>query len=99
MRVRSLPEIQATLNVANRNRGLAYNPEMSPFSGGVYRVARRVTRIVDEKTGRMLDMKGPCIMLEGGYCMARYHPEAPLCPKRIPQYFREAWLERVDGGS
>ena len=96
-RVRSLAEIQPTLNVANRNRGLSFNPEMSPFCGGTYRVERRVTRIIDEKTGRMLDLKNPCIMLEGVYCMARYHPEALLCPKRIPQYFREAWLERVDG--
>lgn len=96
-RVRPLAEIQPTLNVANRNRGLSFNPEMSPYCGGTYRVERRVTRIIDEKTGRMLDLKNPCIMLEGVYCKARYHPEALLCPKRIPQYFREAWLERVDG--
>ncbi len=97
VRVRPLAEIQPTLNVGNRNRGLSFNPEMSPYCGGTYRVERRVTRIIDEKTGRMLDLKNPCIMLEGVYCMARYHPEALLCPKRIPQYFREAWLERVDG--
>lgn len=96
VRVRSLKEIQPTLNFANRNRGLSFNPEMSVFSGATFKVERRVTRIVDEKTGRMLDMKGPCIMLEGVRCMARYHPEALLCPKRIPQYFREAWLERLD---
>lgn len=96
VRVRSLAEIQPTLNVANRNRGLSFNPEMAPSCGHVFRVQRRVTTIIDEKTGRMLDIKNPCIMLEGVYCMARYHPEALLCPKRIPQYFREAWLERVD---
>lgn len=95
-RVRPLAEIQPTLNVANRNRGLSFNPEMAPYCGGTYRVQRRVTRIIDEKTGRMLDLKNPCIMLEGVYCMACYHPETLLCPKRIPQYFREAWLERMD---
>lgn len=95
VRVRGLAEIQATLNDQNRNRGLAFNPEMAPFCGGTYRVKRRVTRIVDEKDGKLLDIKGSCIMLEGGNCTARYHPEAPLCPRRIPQYFREAWLERV----
>lgn len=95
VRVRALDEIRATLNQRNRNRGLAFNPEMAPFSGGTYRVKRRVTRIVDERNGKLLEIKGSCIMLEGGHCTARYHPEAPLCPRRIPQYFREAWLERV----
>lgn len=95
VRVKPLAEINATLNANNRNRGLAYNPEMSPFCGGVYRVERRVTRIVDEKNGKLLEMKGPCILLQGGYCKSLYHPEALFCPKRIPQYFREAWLERT----
>lgn len=97
VRVRSHDQIKLTLNDANRNRGLSFNMEMSPFCGGTYRVERRVTRIVDEKTGRMLHMKGPCIMLDGGQCKARYHPDALLCPRKIPQYFREAWLDRVDG--
>lgn len=97
VRVRTLDEISSTLNHrSNRNRGLSFNMEMSPFCGGVYRVERRVTRIVDEKSGRMLQMKGPCIMLEGGHCKARYHPDAVLCRRKIPQYFREAWLERVE---
>jgi hypothetical protein len=80
----------------SRNRGLSYNPEMSTFCGEVRQVRHVVRRIIDEKTGRMLDMKGPCIILEGGYCLSRYHPEAVQCPRRIPQYFREAWLERVE---
>jgi hypothetical protein len=99
VRVKPLSEINATLSFNNRNRGLAYNPEMSPFCGGVHKVERRITRIVDEKDGRLLEMKGPCILLEGGYCKSLYHPEALFCPKRIPQYFREAWLERTSGPS
>ena len=94
-RVRPLDEIAKTLNANNRNRGLSFNPEMSPYCGGTFKVERRVTRIVDEKTGSMLTMKGPCIMLEGVRCSARYHPEALLCRRRIPQYFREAWLDRA----
>jgi hypothetical protein len=97
VRVKPLAEINATLNTANRNRGLAYNPEMSHFCEGTRRVERRITRIVDEKNGKLLDMKGPCILLEGGYCQSLYHPEALFCPKRVPQYFREAWLERAPG--
>lgn len=96
VRVRSIPEIAATVNRRLRNRGLAFNPEMSPFCGGTYRVVRRVRKIIDERDGRVLDLKGPCIMLEGGECQARYHPDAVLCKRRIPQYFREAWLERPE---
>jgi hypothetical protein len=97
VRVRTLEEIETTLNANSRNRGLSFNPEMSPFCGGTYKVDKIVHRIVDEKDGRMLDMKSPCVIIEGGYCQSRYHPDAVLCPRRIPQYFREAWLERVDG--
>jgi hypothetical protein len=93
--VLGLEQIAATLNMANRNRGLAFNPEMAPFCGGTYRVARRVSRIVDETSGKLLELKGPCITLDGVYCQARYHPEAVLCPRRIPPYFREAWLARL----
>jgi hypothetical protein len=95
VRVRSLSEIQPTLNVANRNRGLSFTAEMSPYCGSTYKVERKITRIIDERTYKMLEMKNPCIMLEGVRCMARYHPETLLCPKRIPLYFREAWLERA----
>jgi hypothetical protein len=97
VRVRLLPVIEATINVRLRNRGLAFNPEMSPFCGGTFRVERAIKRIVDERDGHLLDLKGPCIMLEGAQCQARYHPAAVLCKRRIPQYFREAWLERVQG--
>jgi hypothetical protein len=100
VRVRTHDEVAATLNDAGRNRGLSFNMEMAPFCGEVHRVERRVTRIVDEKNGRMLAMKNPCIMLEGGHCKARYHPDTLLCRRKIPQYFREAWLERVpDAGA
>ncbi len=95
VRVKQVSEINKTLSVSNRNRGLAYNPEMSAFCGSVHKVERRITRIVDEKNGKLLDMKGPCILIGGGYCKSLYHPEALFCPKRVPQYFREAWLERA----
>jgi hypothetical protein len=95
-RVKSLPEIAATLNTANQNRGLKFNPELAVFCGHTGRVTSRVERIVDEKTGRMLHFKNPCIILENTYCQARYVPQALHCPRGSLQYYREAWLERVD---
>ena len=90
--VRSKEEIVATLNPRNRNRGLSFDSEMLRYCGGVYRVFRRVRRIVDEKTGKMLQMKNPCIILEGVWCRSDYHR---FCPRAIFHYWREGWLKRA----
>jgi hypothetical protein len=92
VQVRSKEEILATLNEKNRNRGLLFDGEMIHYCGGIYRVLRRVYRIIDEKTGKMMDMKHPCIILEGVACRADFHR---LCPRAIYHYWRESWLTRV----
>lgn len=90
--VRSKEEIMATLDKQNRNRGLLFDGEMLRYCGHIYRVFRRVHRIIDEKTGKMLDMKYPCIILEGVACRSDYHR---LCPRAIYHYWRENWLKRA----
>jgi hypothetical protein len=90
--VRSKEEILATLDHSQRNRGLWFDSEMLPYCGGIYRVLRRVHRIVDERTGKMVNMKYPCIMLEGVVCKSDYHR---LCPRAIYPYWRENWLKRA----
>jgi hypothetical protein len=92
VQVRSKEEIQATLDKDQRNRGLLFDAEMLPYCGGIYRVLRRVHHIIDEKTGRMLNMKHPCIILEGVVCRSDYHR---LCPRAIYSYWRENWLRRI----
>jgi len=93
VRVKSKREIEATLNADLLNRGLGFDSEMSRFCGRTARVARRVDRIIDEKTGKMLTMRNPCIVLEGVVCEGAYHAS---CPRAIPSYWREIWLERVE---
>lgn len=90
--VRSQAEIVATLDRNNCNRGLPFTAEMLPYCGGIYRVARRVHRIVDEKTGFMLHLGTPCIILEGVICTAEFRR---LCPRAIFHYWRECWLSRA----
>lgn len=90
--VRSKEEIMATLDKSQRNRGLWFDSEMLPYCGGIYRVLRRVHHIVDEKTGRMVTMKNPCIVLDGVVCKSDYHR---LCPRAIYPYWRESWLRRA----
>jgi hypothetical protein len=93
VRIKSKKEIMGTLNRDLLNRGLGFDPEMARHCGKVARVARRVDLILDEKTGRMLRMKNPCIVLEGIVCEGAHNAN---CPRAIPQYWREIWLERVD---
>ena len=90
--VRSKDEILATLDMWNRNRGLSFDEEMVRYCGGIYRVLRRVSRIVDEKTGKMMNMKCPCIILEGVWCRSDFHR---FCPRAIYHYWRETWLKRA----
>ncbi|HZF26877.1 MAG TPA: hypothetical protein VEZ88_11500 [Steroidobacteraceae bacterium] len=94
VRVKPLDEIALTLNSENKNRGLSFDPEMARFCGHEYRVRGRITRIVDERTGQMLQMKNPCITLEGVACLGEYSRCRLLCPRAITPYWREIWLQR-----
>jgi hypothetical protein len=97
VRVKPKYEIEATLNELGLNRGLSFDPEeMAPYCGHIFRVQRCVTKILDEMTGKMLQMKQPCIILEGAICNAEYARCRLNCPRAIPSYWREIWLERVE---
>jgi hypothetical protein len=93
VRIKSKDEIMRTLNADLLNRGMGFDAEMSRFCGRTARVARRVDHIIDEKTGRMLHMRNPCIVLEGVVCEGAYTVN---CPRSITAYWREIWLERVE---
>jgi hypothetical protein len=95
VRVKSFDQILATLDTSNRNRGLYFDAEMVPYCGRSFRVLTRVKKIVDEKTGKMMQFKNPCIILEGVVCEARYSECRLFCPREIYSYWREIWLERV----
>jgi hypothetical protein len=95
VRVKSYQEILRTLDTSTKNRGMAFSAEMVPFCGKVFRVQSRVSRIVDEKTGKLLQMKNPCIILEGVACQARYNNSMLFCPRATYAYWREIWVERV----
>jgi hypothetical protein len=92
VRIKSVAEISSTLNGNNTNRGLTFDPEMLRYCGRTARVLRRVDRIIDESSGRMLTMKTPCIVLADVTCTAEYHRN---CPRGVYPYWREIWLERV----
>jgi hypothetical protein len=95
VRIRTHDEILGTLTTDNKNRGMYWDAEMVPYCGRTVRVLKRVTRILDEKTGLMREMKTPCIMLDSVVCESRYSHCRLFCPRSIHSYWREIWLERV----
>jgi hypothetical protein len=99
VRIKPLKEILNTLDTSNRNRGLLFDAEEVPFCGGTYRVQKRVTEIINERTGKMRKMKSPCIVLDDVFCLARYSECRLFCPRSIYSYWKEIWLERVDSKS
>jgi hypothetical protein len=96
VRVKSPEQIALTLNDQGKNRGLWFDREMLAYCGGVYRVRKRVTRIINEATGGMMTFTNDCIMLEGVICTGELSLGRWFCGKEIYLYWREAWLERVD---
>lgn len=98
VRIKPKTEIEKTLDKTAKNRGLSFDmEEMAPFCGGTYRVRRSVTRLVDEGTGKMRLMKEPCIILEEVVCRAEYARCRLNCPREFYSFWRELWLERIDG--
>lgn len=95
VRVKSYKEILATLDTDARNRGLMWDREMVPFCDGAYRVKTSLTRFVDEKSGKLIAMKTPAIVLEDVWCGSRYSDCRMYCPRSIYPWWREIWLERI----
>jgi hypothetical protein len=95
VRVKPLPEIAVTLDRNSKNRGMWFDIEMTTFCEQTFKVRRRVNKIIDERTGKMMEMKNPCITLEGVLCSGLHSSERLLCPRAITPYWREAWLDRI----
>lgn len=99
VRIKPHQEILKTLDTRSRNRGLYFDAEEVPYCGTTQRVLRRVDRIVNERTGKMREMKTPCVVLDSVICRSRYSECRLFCPRSIYAYWREIWLERVEPNS
>ena len=93
--VRPKTEIMHTLNAQRRNRGLSFDVEMVPYCGrNDLRVLRRVERIIDERSGRMMKLPSPCLILDGVTCGGKLSSARMFCPRSIYPYWHEIWLKR-----
>jgi hypothetical protein len=96
VRVKSPEQIRARLNDQGRNRGLWFDREMLPFCGNVYQVLQRIDRIIDERTGQMVEFSSDCVVLVDGICSGELATQRWFCPRGIYSYWRECWLERAE---
>jgi hypothetical protein len=91
--VKSLQEIQATLDANGKNRGLGFAPEQADFCGKRFRVAGRVERLILEWSGEMRPITNT-VELEEATCHGRM---CRSCPRNCYHLWREIWLRRVAG--
>ena len=92
VRIKPRDEIAGTLDCHGRNRGLSFRPVMAPYCGKRYRVLKRVGRIIDPRSRKMIDLHGNCLILDGVVCggeMRRF------CPRAGHTFWRDVWLEKV----
>jgi hypothetical protein len=92
VRVRDPERIFETLDRSGKNRGLWFDKGMLKHTKQHYKVLARVDRIIDDASGRMLQMKTPCIVLEGVDATGEL---MRFCPQHDFPFWREAWLERT----
>lgn len=91
--IKSLDEIEQTLDKRSRNRGMRFSLAMVTYVGKRARVLARVDKIIDEGTGEMLMMKSPSVILDDVVCTLENYQ---FCPRAIYPYWREIWLRRVE---
>jgi hypothetical protein len=96
VRLKSAPEIVATLDKDSKNRGLRMARAMTMNCGREYIVREKVDRMIMETTGEMREIKNT-VSLQGLECICYYHMGA--CPRGELQYWREIWLERSQPSS
>lgn len=93
VQVKTKEEVVQTLDVNNKNRGLWFDYEMLQYSGRTFTVVKRIQKIINEKTGKMLRLSAPSIILDEVICKGQCHK---FCARSEYIFWREAWLKRVD---
>jgi len=93
VRVRDPERIFETLDRIGKNRGLWFDRDMLKHTKQHRKVLARIDRIIDDASGRMLQMKTPCVILDGVDCSGEY---MSFSPQHDFPFWREAWLERTE---
>jgi hypothetical protein len=93
VRVRSLKEIEATLNHWGQVKGCTFMPEMAKYCGTTQRVLKSMNRFVDERDLQVKKAKG-IILLEGVMCQGT--ADFGSCDRSCFVFWREEWLKKIE---
>jgi hypothetical protein len=94
--VKSMEEIEATLDGRRKTGGLYFMPNMGQFCGKEFRVLKKVQKIMLETTAEIRYIKSPTVFLEGVYCDGVPYQG---CDRACLHFWREVWLKRADADS
>lgn len=94
--VKDRAELAHALTTEGKNKGLRFDQEMLPFCGKTFTVRQRIRRFIDDRTGRMIELKTDSVTLDGVVCSGDWSTSRWLCPRGIYPYWREGWLRRVE---
>ena len=92
VRVRSLKEIESTLDKDSQVRGCKFMPEMSKYCSTLKRILKPLNRFVDERDFRVKKTSG-IFILEGVMCQGV--ADFGSCDRACFYLWREEWLEKV----
>ena len=94
VKVKTFDEILKTLNAKGCNRGLWFDEaEMKPFCGTELSVTRVIKRLIDEHTGKLLELKVPSVVLNETQCSGL---KRRFCGRGMLHFWRKVWLEKVE---
>lgn len=93
VRVKSIEEIEATLDRFNELKGCAFLSDMYQYCDTVQRVFIRVERFLDERDYKVKSAKG-LVYLENLFCTGT--PVFGRCDRRCFFFWRVEWLEKLD---
>lgn len=93
VRVRSVAEIQATLDKWNQLKRCSFMEEMWPYCNTMQRVLKRVEKFLDERDYLMKKTKG-IIILEKVFCQGTR--DFGDCDRTCFFFWREEWLEKME---
>ena len=94
VRVRSLEEIQRTLDEDGRYQGgMLFIDEMAKYCGGTYRVLKRINKVFDSLAWKM-KKSHDIVILDGVFCHG--YGQYKECDRTCFFFWKEAWLEKVE---
>lgn len=93
VRVKSEPEIRATLNFWKELKGCMFMDGQIRYCGTVQRILKPVERFVDERDYQVKEAKN-IYLLEGAICEGT--PTYGRCDRSCFYFWRAEWLERIE---